>query len=127
MPADHAILYDRDCGFCIWSLNRVLAWDRRRRLRPVAIQSDEGQRLLAGMDPADRLASWHLVAPDGTVTSAGAAAEPLARLLPGARPLASLVRSFPGATERVYRWVSEHRGTLANVLRIDATTEPSRE
>jgi predicted DCC family thiol-disulfide oxidoreductase YuxK len=79
------------------------------------------------MDPEERLASWHLVAPDGTVTSAGAAAEPLARLLPGARPLAFLFRSFPGTTERVYRWVSEHRGTLARVLRIDATSEPSRD
>jgi predicted DCC family thiol-disulfide oxidoreductase YuxK len=127
MPAHHAILYDRDCGFCTWSLKGVLSWDRRRRLRPVAIQSDEGQRLLAGMDPEERLASWHLVAPDGTVTSAGAAAEPLARLLPGARPLAFLFRSFPGATERAYRWVSEHRGTLARVLRIDATSVPSRD
>jgi predicted DCC family thiol-disulfide oxidoreductase YuxK len=127
MPSDHAILYDRDCGFCVWSLNKVLAWDRRRRLRPVAIQSEEGQSLLAGIDAGERLTSWHLVAPDGTVTSAGAAAEPLARLLPGGRPLAFLLRSFPGTTERGYRWVAEHRGTLARLLRIDATTQPSRD
>ncbi len=41
--ATHAILYDADCGFCKWSLDKVLLWDRRGRLRPVAIQSPEGQ------------------------------------------------------------------------------------
>jgi predicted DCC family thiol-disulfide oxidoreductase YuxK len=121
MSPTHVILYDSDCGFCKWSLGKVLRWDRHDRLRPVAIQSLEGERLLAGMDPEERLASWHLIDPDGNVTSAGAAAERLARLLPGGRPLAFLFRSFPGATERAYRWVSDHRGTLARLLRIDAS------
>ena len=82
MPPAHVILYDRDCGFCKWSLDKLLLWDRARRLHPVAIQSDEGERLLAGLSPAERLDSWHLVRPDGTVISAGAAAEPLARPAP---------------------------------------------
>ena len=55
-----------------------------------------------GLSPAERLDSWHLVRPDGTVISAGAAAE-LARLLPGGRPLAFLFRTFPRATEARYR------------------------
>src|SRR5207245_9789881 len=41
------ILYDQDCGFCKWSLDKILAWDRSKRLRAVPIQSDEGERLLA--------------------------------------------------------------------------------
>ena len=124
--ADHTVLYDRDCGFCRWSLDKILAWDRRRRLRPVAIQSDEGERLLAGLDRAQRLDSWHLVTPDGGVLSAGAAAEPLARLLPGARPLAFLCKRFPRMTERAYRWVADHRDRLARILRIDASCEVRR-
>jgi predicted DCC family thiol-disulfide oxidoreductase YuxK len=76
------VLYDQDCGFCKWSLDKILAWDRSKRLRAVAIQSEEGDQLLAGVDPELRLTSWHLVT-DGKVFSAGAAAEPLARLLPG--------------------------------------------
>jgi predicted DCC family thiol-disulfide oxidoreductase YuxK len=95
----------------------ILRWDRHRRLHPVAIQSEEGGRLLAGMSEAERLASWHLAAPDGSVVSAGAAAAPLARLLPGGRPLAALFDAFPGATERAYRWVANHRGTLGRLLR----------
>jgi predicted DCC family thiol-disulfide oxidoreductase YuxK len=124
MPPAHVILYDRDCGFCKWSLDKLLLWDRAGRLRPVAIQSEEGGELLAGMSAAKRLDSWHLVRPDGTVISAGAAAAPLARLLPGGRPLAILFRTFPGATERAYRWVADHRGALARALRIPHGYEP---
>jgi predicted DCC family thiol-disulfide oxidoreductase YuxK len=114
------VLYDRDCGFCRWALDKVLAWDRGR-LRPVEIQGEEGQRLLAPLPEAERLASWHLVAADGELRSAGAAAAPLAELLPGGRPLAAAFRRFPRTTERAYRWVAAHRDLLARLLRIDAT------
>jgi predicted DCC family thiol-disulfide oxidoreductase YuxK len=116
-PGSHTVLYDRDCGFCRWSLDKILAWDRRRVLRPVAIQSEEGQRLLAPIDPERRLDSWHL-AWDGQLRSAGAAAPPLFAVLPGGRPLAALLRAFPRLTERAYRWVADHRGSLARLLRI---------
>jgi branched-chain amino acid transport system substrate-binding protein len=115
-----ALLYDRDCSFCTWCLRWILRWDRRGRLRPVAIQSTEGEELLADLDPDSRLDSWHLVSPDGEIVSAGAAAAPLARLLPGGRPLAFLFETFPGATERAYRWVADHRGALARLLRLQA-------
>lgn len=118
MPGEHALLYDRDCGFCKWSLDRILAWDRRGRLRPVAIQSPEGAELLAAVPEAARLDSWHLVGPDGHVRSGGEAAAPLARLLPGGRPLAGLFRTFPRLTDRSYRAVAGNRGRLARLLRI---------
>jgi predicted DCC family thiol-disulfide oxidoreductase YuxK len=117
-----ALLYDRDCGFCRWSADKILAWDRGR-LRPVEIQSEEGQRLLAPVPEGERLDSWHLVTADGEVRSAGAGAAPLAALLPGGRPLAALFRAFPRATERAYRWVASHRDLFARVLRIDASCE----
>jgi predicted DCC family thiol-disulfide oxidoreductase YuxK len=113
------LVYDEDCAFCKWSLDKILAWDCARRLRPVPIQSDEGERLLARVDPASRLASWHLVTSEGTLYSAGAAAAPLARILPGGRPLAALFDAFPRATERAYRYVARHRARWARMLRID--------
>jgi predicted DCC family thiol-disulfide oxidoreductase YuxK len=126
MPRDHVLLYDRDCGFCKWSLDKILAWDRGGRLRPVPIQGEEGERLLAAVDRETRLDSWHLVTPARQVLSAGAAAEPLARLLPGGRPLAFVFRSFPGITDRVYRWVAGHRDRWARLLRVDAGYELKR-
>jgi predicted DCC family thiol-disulfide oxidoreductase YuxK len=124
--AQWPVLYDDDCGFCKWSLDKILAWDRRRRLRPVAIQSDEGQALLAEIPEAERLDSWHLVLPSGEVRSAGEAAEPLARLLPAARPLAGLFRAFPGITNRAYRFVADHRDRFARLVGVDATCQLRR-
>jgi predicted DCC family thiol-disulfide oxidoreductase YuxK len=106
------LLYDADCGFCKWSLSKVLAWDRRGALRPVALQDPEADLLLGAMDPERRMASWHLVTPEGRVYSAGAAFPPLLRLLPGGRPLSALTAAFPRATERAYRWVADNRGRL---------------
>jgi predicted DCC family thiol-disulfide oxidoreductase YuxK len=122
----NVVLYDEDCGFCKWSLQKILRWDRARRLRPVPIQSEEGQRLLAPVDPEARLDSWHLVTSDGELYSGGAGAEPLARTLPGGRPLAALFHLFPGVTERAYRYVARHRDRWARLLRIDANCEVRR-
>jgi predicted DCC family thiol-disulfide oxidoreductase YuxK len=116
--ARSVLLYDADCSFCRWSLDKILAWDRTQRLRPVPIQSEEGSRLLAPIARDARLDSWHLVGPDGRVFSAGAAAPPLARLLPGGRPLAVVFAAFPGATERAYQLVARHRDDLVRLLRI---------
>ena len=115
-----AVLYDADCGFCKWSLDKFLAWDRRRALRPVAIQSEEGDKLLAGMPEAKRLESWHLVLPSGEIRSAGAAAPPLMRALPGGSPLALLLERFPRTTDRAYRFVADHRGGFARIVGADA-------
>jgi predicted DCC family thiol-disulfide oxidoreductase YuxK len=119
------ILYDEDCGFCKWSLDKILIWDRSRRLQPVPIQSEEGDRLLANVDPAARLGSWHLV-DDGKLFSAGAAAAPLARILPAGRPLARVFDTFPGLTDATYRYIASHRGRWSRLLRIEATYELRR-
>lgn len=103
------VLYDRDCGFCRWSLAKLLAWDRRGRLRPVALQDAEAERLLASIPEQERMASWHLVEPGGAVSSAGRAFAPLFRILPGGSPFATAVERAPGLTSRAYRWVAEHR------------------
>jgi predicted DCC family thiol-disulfide oxidoreductase YuxK len=103
------LIYDRDCGFCRWSLGKVLAWDRRRAVRPVALGTPEADRLLADVPAAARAKSWHLVDEDGTLHSAGAGFEPLFRLLPGGAPFAAVAARFPRATESGYRFVSGNR------------------
>jgi len=108
----HSVLYDRDCGFCRWALSVILRWDRRRALRPVALQDPKADLLLEAMPAEERMASWHFVDPTGEVRSAGAAVAPLFRVLPGGRPLAALAEHFPRAGERGYRWVADHRSAL---------------
>jgi predicted DCC family thiol-disulfide oxidoreductase YuxK len=114
--ADATVLYDRDCRFCRWSVARLRAWDRRNRIRLVEIQSPEGQGLLSDLPPDERTSSAHAIDPAGERHSGGAAAPPLLRLLPGGRPLASLLAALPGPTDRAYRWVAEHRAALARLI-----------
>jgi predicted DCC family thiol-disulfide oxidoreductase YuxK len=125
-PATHTVVYDGDCGFCRWSLGWVLRWDRHRCLRPLALGTPEADRLLAGIPPARRAESWHLIDPEGAVRSAGAAAPELLRLLPGGRPLATLLARLPRPTERAYRWVADHRSALGRRIGDGARARADR-
>jgi predicted DCC family thiol-disulfide oxidoreductase YuxK len=110
-PTTAIVLYDRDCGFCRWSLAKVLDWDRAGRLRPLPIQSEEGRRLLdaAGIPESKRLESWHLVHPDGRVESAGDAFPALFRMLPAGAPISAITKLLPGLSNRGYFLVARNR------------------
>ena len=110
------LLYDADCGFCKWIVSGVLAWDRRNRLVPRALQSGHAQALLSDLSPEERLASWHLISPDGNRISAGSALAPLLRLLPAGTIPALGVASLPRFTSRVYDWVANHRSQLSRAV-----------
>jgi predicted DCC family thiol-disulfide oxidoreductase YuxK len=121
------LLYDDDCGFCRWIAAKILRWDRRRSIRALPLQGPEAEALLASMDPARRMASWHLATTDGTVRSGAAAVAPLARMLPGGRPMAYVAELFPGLTRRAYGLVARHRGTLGRLIGAKAcSADPSR-
>jgi predicted DCC family thiol-disulfide oxidoreductase YuxK len=109
------VLYDPDCGFCRVSLALLLRWDTRSRLRPVALGTEEADLLLDGMPEEERMASWHLVEA-GRVLSAGAAFPPVFGLLPGGGPFARVSERFPGTSDRLYRWVADHRSLLGRPL-----------
>jgi len=110
------LLYDEDCGFCRWSVERIRRWDRRGALRFAPIQSAEGDALLGDMDQERRIASWHLVDEAGVVRSAGAGIAPLFRLLPGGAPFSLLARAFPKSADRLYRVVAGNRDRLGRML-----------
>lgn len=110
------VIYDADCGFCRWSLALLLGADRRRRLRPLALGTPEAEALLSDIPAEQRAASWHLVSPDGSRRSAGAAAPKLLALLPGGRAPAAVLARAPGLTDRGYHWVASHRSTLSRWL-----------
>ena len=110
------VLYDADCGMCKWLLALLLRWDREARLRPLALQRAEADRLLADLALAERMASWHLVSPGGERRSGGAALPVLLRLLPAGRPAAAVLDRSPRLTERGYRWVADHRSQLSRLV-----------
>jgi predicted DCC family thiol-disulfide oxidoreductase YuxK len=121
------VLYDRDCGFCRWSLARVLELDRRRALRPVALQDPEADRLLWPMPRERRFASAHLVTPDGTVHSGGTAVAPLVRMLPAGAPLAPIARLLSRPLDAAYRAVANSRGLLGRLVPTAAKNRATGE
>ena len=71
-------------------MGKLLALDRDRALRPLALQDPAAGPLLGAMDEATRMGSWHFVDDDGRVTSGGRAFGPLLAHLPAGRALARL-------------------------------------
>lgn len=110
------VLYDGDCGLCKWLLAGLLRLDRARRLRPIALQRPEAEALLADLDPAERMASMHVVSPDGSRASAGAALPSVLRLLSGGGLPAVVCERFPGLTAAGYRWVAIHRTGISRFV-----------
>jgi predicted DCC family thiol-disulfide oxidoreductase YuxK len=124
--APAVVLFDRDCGLCLWAAERLRRWDRGGRLAFVPLGTPRADALLPHLTPRERLGSWHLATPDGRVRSGGAAVPGVLELLPGGRPLAAAARRFPGPTDRAYRWVADHRTVLGRLLgRRACAVDPS--
>jgi predicted DCC family thiol-disulfide oxidoreductase YuxK len=66
------------------------------------------------------MASWHLVSPDHRRFSAGEAAPPLLRLIPGGRVPAALLAAAQPLTNRAYRWLAAHRSTVGRPISDEA-------
>ena len=94
---------------------KVLGWSRDG-VEAVPIQSERATEALGDMDDVTRMASWHLVLPDGSRFSAGAAVPELMRYLPGARPLAPVARLLVRPIDVAYRLVARNRDLLGRFV-----------
>jgi predicted DCC family thiol-disulfide oxidoreductase YuxK len=116
-PTPATVFYDADCGFCVWCVARVMAWDRRGRLRFAPLQDQVAAAPVREQVDDDRLMeSWHLVTEDGRVYSAGGAFVPLLRRLPGGRLLAPIAERFPRLLDHAYYWVADRRSGFGRLL-----------
>ena len=109
------VLYDRDCGVCRTILGTLLVWDRDHRLRPVEIQSPEGESLLAGMSEEERLDSWHMAGPGGVLLGRRGFPGPV-RAAARRRAACRADRRAPGPSERAYRLVAGNRSKLSKLV-----------
>jgi len=111
MDAERATLvYDGECGMCRDAVRLLQRWDKRGRLRYVALQDDAGTAPFR-IPPEALAAAMHLILPDGRVFAGADAAPEIAKLLPGKRWLAPFYR-VPGVrpvARRVYAWIAARR------------------
>jgi predicted DCC family thiol-disulfide oxidoreductase YuxK len=120
--AEVTVLYDQGCGFCTRVALRVA---RPGRVDITPIGSPLGSLLLRDLDEAERYASMHVVDGVGRRRSAGAALAPLARALPGGRPLAGALDAFPGVAGAAYEVVARHRSLASKLLQAYDAVAPS--
>jgi predicted DCC family thiol-disulfide oxidoreductase YuxK len=108
------LLYDEDCDFCTWIASLILRCHRKDELSPVAIQSETGRELLAGMDDKRARSSSHLVFPDGRIYSGGESLRPLLSYLP---PIFSPLTLIPQQlTNAGYNLVAGYRSELSKLI-----------
>lgn len=123
-PPDEVIsvLFDRDCGFCQWTVRQLRGMDRHDRMRFIALQNASSGA--AGADLADVARAYpldraiHVVSADGTVHAGGRAMLRILDALPGGRLLRPWV-TLPGAADLVdlvYMVVARNRNGLGRLV-----------
>src|SRR5256712_9976068 len=101
MAGPYVLLYDRDCGICSALSRWIHRVDLRRRIRFESIQS--GRALLTGIPEERMLDAWHIVTPDGRVTTGGDAVPTLVGAFPIGAGLGRLLAGSSGLMRQVPR------------------------
>src|SRR3989442_1755814 len=101
MAGPYVLLYDRDCGICSALSRWIHRVDLRRRIRFESIQS--GRALLTGIPEERMLDAWHIVTPDGRVTTGGDAVPTLVGAFPIGAGLGRLLAGSSGLMRQVHR------------------------
>ena len=109
------LVYDDDCGFCTWCVERALDWGNFEPVGFSELSPDQRARL-----PEEYENSAHLLT-DEAVYSAGEAVEQtVVRLYPELEPLVDELRAFESyreLREGLYRWGADRRGWWGKIVR----------
>lgn len=116
------VLYDEDCGFCLWTVRQLRTLDRERRLEMVPLghatrhpRRPDIAEVAAGHDLRR---SIHVLRDDGEVRRGGRAMLEILDALPGGwllRPWAVLPGVAP-AVDVAYRQIAARRAILSRVV-----------
>lgn len=128
----YTLVYDGECRLCTRSADLVATWDRRGIVEIVPFQRGGVRRRFPWIAESAFHEAMQLVGPADETWSGAAAAEQLAKILPGGRPLGCLF-ALPFArpiADRVYRVVAKNRGRLGCGMHCAASlpkSGPTRE
>ena len=117
------LLYDADCGFCRWAIDRLLAWDRPNGCAWFPFRTP---RRIGCYPASTRTRGWARGISSWTARCT--------RVAPSSAPAAVTARRtarrgrgrFPGVTERTYRWVSRHRDRFGRMAGARCEVDPTR-
>jgi len=97
-PMPFVLAYDADCGPCARFKDTVKFLDTYGRISYLALSEAESKGLLDSLPPALRFASFHLIDPEGRVSSGSNAIPKLLSLLPGGWVPSAALRMNPVAS-----------------------------
>ena len=127
-PRVPVVLYDADCGFCTWVVDRIASRVASGSIEIVPLQAGRADDLLAGrVDERAKWESWHFVEPDGGLYSGGEAVPRVLRYVRGGRTIGRLAGRFPRATDAAYRFTARNRDRLGRVVRADRCRVPGTD
>jgi predicted DCC family thiol-disulfide oxidoreductase YuxK len=111
------LLYDAGCRVCRFVARTILRLDRRRELAMLPLQDPEAARFLERLPAEERLSSWRLVRPDGSLAGYGAGAGELLGSMWLTRGLGRAVAAVPDrALDTVYEQVARRRGRIGRFV-----------
>lgn len=111
------LLYDAGCRVCRFVARTIVRLDRRRELAVLPLQDREAARFLERLPAEERLASWRLVRPDGSLVGYGAGAGELLGSMWLTRWLGRAVATAPDrALDALYEQVARHRSRIGRFV-----------
>ncbi len=117
MIARPVLLYDAECRVCRFAARIVLRLDREHELAVLPLQDREAASLLEALAVEERLASWRITRPDGSLAGFGAGVVPLLQAMRLTRPLARLLAALPDRVlDAVYGAVARRRRQLGRMV-----------
>lgn len=112
-----ALLYDADCRVCRFVARTIVRLDRDQELAVLPLQDPDVTPLLAPLPESERLASWRLARPDGTLVGHGAGLPELLLAMRRTRPLGRVIGAVPaGMLDAAYRLVARHRSRIGPLV-----------
>jgi predicted DCC family thiol-disulfide oxidoreductase YuxK len=117
MPARPVLLYDAECRVCRFVARTVERLDRSRELGLLPLKDEAAAPLLAPLGEDERLASWRLALPDGSLAGRGAGGPALLRTMRLTRPAGRLLAlAPPGVLDAAYDLAARNRGRLGRLV-----------
>lgn len=111
------LLYDGECRLCRFTARCVARLDRRQELAFLPLQDAAASTLLAALAEDERLDTWRMVRPDGSLTGYGAGIPDLLQAMRLTRSVGRLLGRAPArALESLYGAVARNRRTLGRLV-----------
>ncbi|MEX0850365.1 MAG: DCC1-like thiol-disulfide oxidoreductase family protein [Gaiellaceae bacterium] len=111
------LLYDSECRLCRFAARVVVRLDLERELGVLPLQDPEAASFLEPLTEEERITSWRVVQPDGSLAGLGAGVVPLLRAMRLTGPAARLVSLVPDrALNAAYGVVARHRSRLGRAV-----------